>query len=56
MVEAVAKLDIRKLTFEDIQNQLSSWGEPKFRARQIYQWLWEKGAGSFNEMTNLSKI
>ncbi len=55
MVEAVAKLDIRKLTFEDIQNQLSSWGEPKFRARQIYQWLWEKGAGSFNEMTNLSK-
>lgn len=30
-------------------------GEPKFRAKQVYQWLWEKGVRSFEEMTNLSK-
>ena len=30
-------------------------GEPKFRARQVYEWLWKKSAFSFDAMTNLSK-
>ncbi|MEM7112950.1 MAG: 23S rRNA (adenine(2503)-C(2))-methyltransferase RlmN [Chloroflexota bacterium] len=30
-------------------------GEPKFRAKQIWQWLYQKYAADFNEMTNLSK-
>ncbi len=30
-------------------------GEPAFRARQLWQWLWRKGAVSFGEMTDLSK-
>ena len=30
-------------------------GHPAFRGRQIYEWLWNKGATSFDEMTNLSK-
>jgi len=30
-------------------------GEPKFRAGQVYEWLWQKSARSFDEMTNLSK-
>ena len=30
-------------------------GEKKFRAKQIYEWLWKKSATSFDEMTNLSK-
>ena len=30
-------------------------GEPSFRARQVYEWLWQKTAHSFDEMTNLSK-
>jgi len=39
--------------------ELSRWvvdelGEPKFRARQIYQWLHQKQVTSFGEMTNLS--
>lgn len=29
--------------------------EPRFRAKQVYEWIWQKGAGSFNDMTNLSK-
>lgn len=49
------KLDIRLLHLEDLTSYLSSIGEPAFRAKQIYQWLWEKGSTSFEEMTNLSK-
>ncbi|CAK7030996.1 MAG: Dual-specificity RNA methyltransferase RlmN [Desulfovibrio sp.] len=29
--------------------------EPAFRANQVWQWLWQKGARSFDEMTNVSK-
>ncbi len=30
-------------------------GEPKFRAKQVWEWLWQKHAHSFADMTNLSK-
>ena len=47
--------NIRSLSLEQIQEILKEWGEAKFRAKQIYEWLWKKGAGSFEEMSNLSK-
>ena len=33
--------DIRSLSQDDISNFLIENGEPKFRAKQIYQWLWQ---------------
>lgn len=39
----------------ELTDLFGGMGEPKFRAKQVYQWLWEKGAHSFAEMTNLSK-
>lgn len=47
--------DIRTLTKSEIEQILVALGEPKFRAKQIYEWLWQKGARYFDEMTNLSK-
>ena len=32
-----------------------SIGEKPFRAKQVYQWIHEKQADSFDEMTNISK-
>ena len=46
--------DIRSLSLEDLTSQLILAGEKKFRAKQIYEWLWQKGARTFDEMTNLS--
>ena len=48
------KRDIRALTREQLQEYFESFGEPKFRATQVYEWLWKKGAKSFEDMTNLS--
>lgn len=48
------KKDIRKLSLEEIKVFLASSGEKAFRAKQIYEWLWQKSAHSFDEMTNLS--
>lgn len=47
--------NIRSYSLEQIQELLQEWGEAKFRAKQIYEWLWKKGAASFEEMSNLSK-
>ena len=40
---------------EELSDKLSQMGEKPFRAKQIWQWLYLKGARSFEEMTNLSK-
>ncbi len=46
--------DIRLLSLTELGEQLLEAGEQKFRAKQIWQWIWQKGARSFEEMTNLS--
>ena len=55
MAEVPPKMDIRLLDLPGLTEYMSSLKEPSFRAKQIYQWLWEKGATSFEKMTNLSK-
>jgi 23S rRNA (adenine2503-C2)-methyltransferase len=47
--------DIRNIPFQELKEELESWGEKPFRAKQIWEWLWAKQAKSFEEMTNLSK-
>ena len=47
--------DIRSFSQEEIAAAFAKFGEPKFRAKQVHEWLWKKSARSFEEMTNLSK-
>lgn len=49
------KIDIKSRNLEELTQELKSMGLPAFRARQIYQWIHEKLADSFDDMTNLSK-
>lgn len=49
------KKDIRELSLLEIEGILVGMGEKKFRAAQIYEWTWEKGASSFDEMSNIPK-
>ncbi len=49
------KLNIRSLSQEDLKNFFISKGEKAFRGKQVWEWLWEKSARNFSEMTNLSK-
>ena len=55
MKTGIEKKDIRLLDLPALQDTLTGMGEPKFRAKQIHEWLWKKGASSFDEMTNLPK-
>lgn len=49
------KKDIRALSLQELEAYFSSIGEKPFRAKQVYEWLWNKNAHSLSEMTNLSK-
>jgi 23S rRNA (adenine2503-C2)-methyltransferase len=52
---ATNKIDIRSLDLSQLQQHFTGMKEPAYRAKQVYQWLWEKSARSFAEMSNLSK-
>ncbi len=47
--------DIKSMNCEELEDFIESLGDKKFRAKQIYQWLHQKLAADFDEMTNISK-
>jgi 23S rRNA (adenine2503-C2)-methyltransferase len=47
--------NIRGLSLPDVEQYFETLGEKKFRAKQVYEWLWLKPVQSFDAMTNLSK-
>ena len=51
----MAKKDIRTLDSTALKEAILGLGEKGFRAKQIEEWIWTKGASSFEEMSNLSK-
>ena len=51
----MAKIDIKSMNITELEDLLKELGEPKFRAKQIFDWLHAKQVDSFEEMTNLSK-
>ncbi|MEG1436824.1 MAG: 23S rRNA (adenine(2503)-C(2))-methyltransferase RlmN [Oscillospiraceae bacterium] len=51
----VSKADIKSMTLDELKKAVLDLGQPQFRAGQIYSWIHQKNAQSFDEMTNLSK-
>lgn len=47
--------NIRNFSYDEIETHFLKIGEKKFRAKQVWEWLWQKHATSFEDMTNLSK-
>jgi 23S rRNA (adenine2503-C2)-methyltransferase len=51
----IDKKDIRALSKVQLREFFVSQGDQSFRGNQVYEWLWSKGAHSFDDMTNLAK-
>jgi 23S rRNA (adenine2503-C2)-methyltransferase len=49
------KIDLKNLGPSELNQFLATFGKERYRSTQILRWLYQKGASSFNEMTNLSK-
>ena len=49
------KKDIREISQEELEQFFLENNQQKFRIKQLNEWLWEKGANSFDQMSSLSK-
>jgi 23S rRNA (adenine2503-C2)-methyltransferase len=47
------RADLRDLSYAALQAQMAVWGEPKFRTRQLWQWLYVQLATEYGQMSNL---
>ena len=54
-MEKETKKNIRDLTAAELAEFFTTIGEKPFRAKQVEEWLWQKGVRTFDEMTNLSE-
>lgn len=54
-MKAIERKNIRHLTLPELDEYFLGMGEKKFRSKQVYEWLWQKHAHSFEAMTNVSK-
>lgn len=51
----IKKINLKGKTLEELQEFFEEFNEDKYRANQVFQWLYQKRVESFDEMTNLSK-
>jgi len=47
--------DIKELNIEEVEKKIIELGEKKFRAKQIWEFIWKKNASSFEDITSISK-
>jgi 23S rRNA (adenine2503-C2)-methyltransferase len=47
------KPDIRTQTITDLQKSFAALGQPAYRAKQVYDWMWKLGAKGFDDMSNV---
>ena len=52
---ADGKIDVKSLSLAEIEAELTGMGSERFRALQVYKWLWQRSVRSFSEMTNIAK-
>ena len=46
--------NIRNLSLDELKTSFTEFGEKPFRAKQVWEWLWQKNAHTFDQMSNLS--
>jgi len=49
------KVDLKNFTLQGLERYIAGLGKERFRAKQIFKWLYQLDALSFEEMTNISK-
>ncbi len=49
------KKSLKSYSYNELINLLSQYNVPKFRAKQLYEWLYLHHVSTFDEMTNLPK-
>ncbi len=53
MAKPNAKIDLLDLSFDTLQRMVVEWGYPRFRATQVWRWIYHAMTRDPSEMTNL---
>ena len=56
VADADAPINLIGMDRADMEAALAEMGEPRFRADQLFKWVYGKGVTDFEEMTNISKV
>ena len=48
-------IDVKSMYIDELTEWVKKQGEPQFRAKQLYEWMHKKYAGSTDDMTNIPK-
>lgn len=48
-------IQLKDMSLVELETWAIAQGEKAFRGRQLFQWIWQKGAQSFSDMSNISK-
>lgn len=51
----MSKVDLKNYSLDELEGFIAQHGKERYRARQIFKWLYQKDAATFEEMSNLSK-
>ena len=51
----MTKVDLKNFTLEELEAFILGYGKERFRAKQIFKWIYQKDVSDFAAMTNLSK-
>lgn len=54
-IQTREKTDLKSLTRQELGDFCADLGLESYRSEQLFRWMYQKGAASFSEMTNLSK-
>ncbi len=55
MTETPKKIQLKGMTLEKISDYLTEIGEPAYRAKQVFDWMYNRNAASYADMLNLPK-
>ena len=55
MDAATPRVNLLGLDREAMERWFAELGEPRFRARQVMQWIYHQGVADFSLMTDVSK-
>ena len=55
MLQRDPRPDLAELSLAELDALLAGRGLPRYRARQIFAWIWKRGATAFTDMTDLGR-
>jgi len=55
LVDRETRRQLLDLTFDELTAYVAELGQPKFRAQQIWEWIYQRYVADFDEMSNLPK-